>query len=100
MEDSELTGATGGETTVGGVSKQDIQTNDRVGVTLALPAGRSGGIKLIYTNGLSTRLGADFDSWSAAYQRTWGRRGRPRPATPPTNPSPSRQSRFDQKGPS
>lgn len=30
--------ATGGETTVGGVAKQDIRTNDRVGVTLALRA--------------------------------------------------------------
>ena len=69
--------ATGGETTVGGVAKQDIQTNDRAGITLALPAGRAGSLKLIYTNGLTTRLGADFDSWSAAYQRTWGGRRRP-----------------------
>jgi hypothetical protein len=71
--------ATGGETTVGGVAKQDIQTNDRAGVTLALPVGRPGSLKLIYTNGLTTRLGADFDSWSVAYQRTWGGRARPAP---------------------
>ena len=69
--------ATGGETTVGGVAKQDIQTNDRAGVTLALPLGRPASLKLIYTNGLTTRLGADFDSWSVAYQRTWGGRARP-----------------------
>ncbi len=73
--------ATGGETTVGGVAKQDIQTNDRVAATLALPLARTGSLRLIYTNGLSTRLGADFDSWSVAYQRTWGGRGRPRPST-------------------
>jgi hypothetical protein len=53
------------------LAKEDIQTNQRVGVTLALPAGRAGSLKLTYTNGLTTRLGADFDSWSAAYQRTW-----------------------------
>jgi len=66
--------ATGGETTVGGIAKQDLQTNDRAGITLSLPAGRAGSVKLVYTNGLTTRLGAEFDSRSAAYQRTWGGR--------------------------
>jgi len=71
--------ASGGETTIGGVAKQNIQTNNRAGVTLALPAGRAGSLKLTYTNGLLTRLGADFDYFGASYQRTWGGRGRRNP---------------------
>jgi hypothetical protein len=71
--------ASGGETTIGGVAKRNIQTNNRAGVTLALPAGRPGSVKLTYTNGLLTRLGADFDYFGVAYQRTWGGRGRPKP---------------------
>jgi hypothetical protein len=66
--------ATGGETTVGGVAKGDLQTNDRAGITLSLPAGRAGSVKLVYTNGLTTRLGADFDSWNVLYQRSWAGR--------------------------
>lgn len=71
--------ASGGETTLGGVAKQDIQTNNRAGITLALPAGRAGSLKLTYTNGLLTRLGADFDYFGVAYQRTWGGRSRRNP---------------------
>ena len=70
--------ATGGETTVGGVAKQDIQTNDRVGIVLSLPAGRAGSLKLVYTNGLTTRLGADFDSFGVHVPARLGRAPKPR----------------------
>jgi hypothetical protein len=31
-------------------------------------------IKLLYTTGLTTRLGADFDSYGVGYQYTWLRK--------------------------
>lgn len=64
--------ATGGETELNGVIRNDLQTNDRVGATFALPAGRAGGVRFTYMSGLSTRLGADFDSIAVSYQYTWG----------------------------
>ena len=66
--------AEGGETRVNGVTRNDLQSNNRVAATLALPAGRATALKLTYTNGLSTRLGADFDSFGASVQYTWGGR--------------------------
>jgi hypothetical protein len=64
--------AEGGETKVNGVTRNDLQSNNRVAATLALPTTRATSLKLTYTNGLSTRLGADFDSFGAAVQYTWG----------------------------
>ena len=64
--------ATGGETELDGVFRNDLQTNDRIAATLALPAGRVGAIRFVFTSGLTTRLGADFDSISVTYQYSWG----------------------------
>jgi len=66
--------ANGGETLVNGAIASSLQRNDRVSAAFAFPAGRKGGIKVTYLNGLSTRLGADFDSIGIAYQYSW--RGR------------------------
>lgn len=70
--------ASGGETQVNGVARNDFQTNNRVGSVLALPLGRGSSLKLIYNNGLLTRVGGDFDSYGIAYSYSWGGR---RPAT-------------------
>jgi hypothetical protein len=64
--------ATGGETELDGVFRNDIQQNDRIAATLALPAGRVGALRFVFTSGLTTRLGADFDSVSVTYQYSWG----------------------------
>jgi len=64
--------AEGGETRVGGVARNDLQSNNRVAANLALPAGRATSLKLTYTNGLSTRLGADFDSFGVSVHYSWG----------------------------
>jgi len=64
--------ANGGETRVDGGPSSEIQTNQRVGATFAYPFGRSLGAKLVYTSGLTTRIGADFDSYGASMQYTWG----------------------------
>ena len=63
--------ATGGETTLAGVFRNDLQRNDRVGATLSLPAGRSTSVKVAYISGLTTRLGGDFDSIGVTYQYIW-----------------------------
>jgi hypothetical protein len=64
------------------VARNDFQTNNRVGVTFALPVGRSGSLKVIYNNGLLTRVGGDFDSYGVSYSYSWGGR-RAAKAAPP-----------------
>ena len=64
--------ATGGETTVDNGPTSEIQTNNRLGATFAYPLGRSFSMKIVYTSGLTTRIGADFDSYGAALQYSWG----------------------------
>ena len=68
--------AEGGETRLDGLLRNDLQRNDRVGVTLSLPVGRTGSVKFSYTSGLTTRLGADFDSFGIGYQYSWRTRAR------------------------
>ena len=62
----------GGQTTVDGVEKDTYQQNSRVGVTLTVPVNRRQSVKLLYISGLKTRIGADFDTVSVAYQFRWG----------------------------
>ena len=61
----------GGKTTIDGVRKEDLQTNTRVGVTLAVPFGRSQSVKLAWATGATTRLGSDFDTYALAWQYRW-----------------------------
>jgi hypothetical protein len=58
----------GGETTIDGVRKADLQRNTRLGATLALPIGRRQSFKLSYSAGAATRIGADFRTFGAAWQ--------------------------------
>ncbi len=64
--------ATGGETTVDGVFKANLQRNTRIGSTLNIPLAPRNSLKVVYTSGLTTRLGSDFDSINLVYQFTWG----------------------------
>ena len=64
--------ASGGESSIDGAPPKGLQTNNRLGLTLAIPFGRSVFCKFTYTNGLSTSLGADFDSYGAGLQYSWG----------------------------
>jgi len=63
---------TGGNTTVGGVQKNNQQENTLLAGTLAVPVSKRGAFKLIYSTGVSTRLGADFDTIQVFYQYRWG----------------------------
>jgi hypothetical protein len=63
--------ANGGETEIDGVPRNNLQRNNRVGVALSLPLARTSSLKFAYTSGLTTRLGADFDSITVGYQYSW-----------------------------
>ncbi len=64
--------ANGGETTIDGVFKANLQRNTRLGSTLNIPLAPQNSLKVVYTSGLTTRLGSDFDSIGVVYQYTWG----------------------------
>ena len=63
---------TGARAEVDGVSGSTKQENGRFGVTAAYPLTRRASLKLAWVSGLSTRLGADFDSLVLLYQYRWG----------------------------
>lgn len=64
----------GGRTTVGGLENDDVQGNSRVGLALSVPILANQSIKLVWSKGVSTRFGGDFDSWGVAWQYAWFRR--------------------------
>jgi len=68
----DLTYYTGGRTTVNDVLKDDLQTNWRAGLTLALPINRRNSVKLFASIGLLTRIGNAFNIFGAAWQYRWG----------------------------
>ena len=61
----------GGRTTLDGAPKADLQSNSRLGVTLALPLGRRTSVKVAWATGFTTRIGADFDSFGVALSTFW-----------------------------
>jgi hypothetical protein len=66
----------GGETTIGGVRKNDRQGNTRGGITAAIPVGAGQSLKLTWARGVSTRVGSSFQTFGVAWQWMWfARRG-------------------------
>jgi hypothetical protein len=61
----------GGTTIVDGVEKSDLQRSSRVGVTTSMPLGRQQSLKLSASSGATTRIGADFTTFAAAWQLAW-----------------------------
>lgn len=62
----------GGRTVTDGVADQNLQSNGRLGLTLALPINRHQSLKLYYSTGVVTRTGTDFDTVGGAWQYRWG----------------------------
>ncbi len=62
----------GGQTTIDGIPRNDLQQNWRSGFTLALPINRSHSLKIFGNRGVSTRTGTDYDSLGIAWQYRWG----------------------------
>jgi len=62
----------GGRTTVDGVPSFDLQRNSRVGATFSIPLGRHHSLRVAYSTGAYTTVGADFQAIDLAYQYVWG----------------------------
>ncbi len=60
-----------GETTVNDVPQNNLQNSWKFGLAFALPLSNNQSLKFVYTNGLSTRFGADFNTLAIAYQFMW-----------------------------
>ena len=62
---------TGGRTTVNGRLNADLQTNSRIGLTAAVPIQGPHSIKLAWSRGATTRIGANFTTYQVTYQFLW-----------------------------
>lgn len=60
----------GGETSVNG-SPTEALTNNRIGVTVAIPIARRHAIKFAFTTGIVTSLGNDYNTFAAVWQHSW-----------------------------
>ena len=58
----------GGQTALDGVDKADLQRNTRLGATYAQPIGRRQSLKFAYSAGATTRVGADFRTFTVGWQ--------------------------------
>jgi Putative MetA-pathway of phenol degradation len=67
----DATGYRGGQTTVNGVERANLQENSRVGVTLSLPVSLRQSVKLAWSDGATTRAGATFRTLTIAWQYSW-----------------------------
>jgi Putative MetA-pathway of phenol degradation len=65
--------ATGGQTSIDAGPDSPLQENDRIAATLLLPMRRTQALRLTYTSGILTRLGADFETAGVGYQFSWTR---------------------------
>lgn len=61
----------GGRTSVNGVAKADLQQNSRVGLTFAMPVTKTQSLKISFSRGAITSVGADFNSVGVAWQYVW-----------------------------
>ena len=62
----------GGRSTLNGQLANDLQSNWRLGGTLAIPVDRRDSVKLYASRGVSARTGNDFDLFGVAWQYRWG----------------------------
>jgi hypothetical protein len=65
--------ATGGQTSVDAGPSSPLQENDRIAATFLMPMRRTQALRLTYTSGILTRLGADFETVGVGYQFSWAR---------------------------
>ncbi len=62
----------GGKVEIDGEGSDDLQSNHRVGATLAFPVSRHHSVKLFASRGVSVRFGGDYDTIGLAWQVRWG----------------------------
>jgi hypothetical protein len=63
---------TGGQSTVSGIEKDNLQKSTRMGLTIAFPVNTKNSVKLYASAGVSTRTGSDSNIYGAAWQYRWG----------------------------
>ena len=61
----------GGKTEVNDVVNETTQKNSRYGFAFGYRINKNHGLKIAYSNGLTTRNGADFNTFALAYQFMW-----------------------------
>jgi len=61
----------GGESTLDGVRMSDQLRSSRVGLVVSMPVGRASSVKIAWSDGVTTRLGADFSTYGVSYQQVW-----------------------------
>lgn len=66
--------ADGGQNSLNGVELANEGVNSRTGIRLAYPLAPRHGLVFDLSTGLTTRLGADYDSLTVAYQYMWFRK--------------------------
>lgn len=64
--------ANGGTTSVDRMRQTTLQNNSRAGVTFQIPFDRRQGLRVAFNAGVTTRIGADFNSFVVGYQLMWG----------------------------
>jgi hypothetical protein len=60
-----------GETQINGVPQGNKQNTWKFGAAFALPISPNQALKFVFTNGLSTKFDADFNTFAIAYQYRW-----------------------------
>ena len=60
----------GGQVSIDGGEKQSFESNNRIGISLAVPLGPRYGLKLAGTAGAASTAGNDYDSVAASCQAT------------------------------
>jgi hypothetical protein len=61
----------GGDTEVDDVDNADLQKTTRIGLTLSVPLAGNQSLKVAWSDGTTTRIGADFTTWTVAWQYAW-----------------------------
>ncbi len=61
----------GGQSTINDVVKDDRQSNSRIGATFLFPLLKKNAIKIAASTGAIVRAGADFNTVSIGWQRSW-----------------------------
>lgn len=75
----------GGTTKVNGINTGDLQRNTRIGGTISLPLSSRQSLKFTFSQGVTTRIGANFTNVAATWQFSRFR-GQRLPATTPGHP--------------
>jgi len=61
----------GGQTSIDGIRRADLQSSSRLGLTASYPLNRNHSLKFDYSTGATTRIGGDFQRLTLIWQYAW-----------------------------